>query len=286
MGRLRTLKPEFFTHESLCELGALHRLLYAGLWCYADREGRLEDRPRYLKTVILPYDNCDVDAMLADLEHRGFIVRYEAGEKSCIAIPAFHRHQRPHPKERPSELPPPPVGAFSGGPRLATPPQGTAITHAAEMPGKGTTKPRKSTVEPGKDQHEQCGLGDLGLGDLGGGDLRALPVTEHEVATVLTVYEYFRENFHRRQLTPSAEERDAILARLREGYDATDQRQAIDGLRNSTWHRKRGFNALRYALADRDTVERCMEWAINPPDEATSDALRADPNGGILRGAS
>ena len=44
MARARLLKPGFFTNEDLCELPAFGRLLFAGLWTIADREGRLEDR--------------------------------------------------------------------------------------------------------------------------------------------------------------------------------------------------------------------------------------------------
>src|SRR5688572_879723 len=96
MARLRTLKPEFFTHEQLCELSPLHRLLYEGLWCYADRVGRLEDRPRFLKTVILPNDACNVEPKLDDLERSGFIHRYEVDGRRFIHIPAFLRHQKTH----------------------------------------------------------------------------------------------------------------------------------------------------------------------------------------------
>ena len=158
MARLRTLKPEFFTHELLGELSPLHRLLYQGLWCYADREGRLEDRHRYLKTVILPYDSCDVDAMLGDLEVKGFILRYIVGGRRLISIPAFVRHQKPHPKEAQSVLP---------GPESINPKGSMHENLDLVEPGKDLVLPRKGTVEPGKDLCEQGGLGDLGLGDLG-----------------------------------------------------------------------------------------------------------------------
>jgi hypothetical protein len=105
MARLRTLKPSFFTHEELGELSPLHRLLFQGLWCYADRDGYLEDRPKLLKTVVLPYDKCDIDALLTDLAVKGFIVRYLAGGKRCIHIPAFGVHQKPHAREPSYELP-------------------------------------------------------------------------------------------------------------------------------------------------------------------------------------
>lgn len=107
MPRLRTLKPSFFTNDLLAEVPPLGRLLFAGLWCQADREGRLEDRPRRLKAEVLPYDDCDVDALLNDLAARGFIVRYAVADSRYIAIPKFEAHQSPHIKEPASTIPAP-----------------------------------------------------------------------------------------------------------------------------------------------------------------------------------
>ncbi len=96
MARIRTIKPEFFLDEDLGELSALHRLAFAGIWCQADCAGRLEDRPRRLKLQVLPYDDCDFDRLLADLEACSgrFIVRYEAGGERFIQIRNFLKHQR------------------------------------------------------------------------------------------------------------------------------------------------------------------------------------------------
>lgn len=107
MSRMRTIKPSFFTHEVLAELSPLHRILFQGLWCNADREGRMEDRPKYIKAVVLPYDDADVESMLSDLQRAGFILRYRVAGQSYICIPAFHKHQRPHPNEAKSAIPPP-----------------------------------------------------------------------------------------------------------------------------------------------------------------------------------
>jgi hypothetical protein len=97
--RQRTLSPGFFVNEDLLTLSPLHRLLFAGLWCLADRQGRLEDRPRKIKLQILAGDDCDVDGMLTDLAEHKLIIRYESDGKRLIAIPAWSRHQHPHPNE-------------------------------------------------------------------------------------------------------------------------------------------------------------------------------------------
>lgn len=108
MSRLRTIKPGFFLDEELAECDPLARILFAGLWVIADREGRLEDRPRRIKAEVLPYDECDVDYLLDALEGIGCIVRYEVDGGRFIAIPTWHEHQQPHYKEALSVLPPPP----------------------------------------------------------------------------------------------------------------------------------------------------------------------------------
>jgi hypothetical protein len=103
--RSRNIKPGFFENEILAELPALARLLYIGLWCYADREGRFEWRPKRIKALILPYDECDIDAMLMSLHAMTFIDMYETPNGRVGFIPKFKEHQNPHPHEAKSKLP-------------------------------------------------------------------------------------------------------------------------------------------------------------------------------------
>lgn len=106
MARIRTIKPQFFTSEDICRLSAFARLLFQGLWCEADREGYLEDRPFQLKMRLLPVDDCNVDALLWELAGAGLIDRYRADDgKDYIRIVTFLEHQRPHPKEPKSFVP-------------------------------------------------------------------------------------------------------------------------------------------------------------------------------------
>lgn len=116
MARSRNIKPGFFQNELLAEADPLARLLFAGLWTLADREGRMEDRPKRIKAALLPYDGCDVDGLLNQLAERGFIVRYVVGGIPLILVVNFTKHQNPHCKEAASHLPPPHEhGACIGG---------------------------------------------------------------------------------------------------------------------------------------------------------------------------
>lgn len=101
------MKPGFFKNEDLAECGMTARVLFAGLWCFADREGRLEDRPKRLKAEIFPYDNCDIDKELIKLAAAGFLLRYAVNGENYLQVLNFTKHQNPHVKENASTIPAP-----------------------------------------------------------------------------------------------------------------------------------------------------------------------------------
>ncbi|MBD1601163.1 hypothetical protein [Pseudomonas typographi] len=105
MARARNIKPGLFTNELLVELPAFDRLLFIGLWCLADRDGRLEDRPKRIKLALFPYDTYDVSEGLGRLAAAGFIDRYEAEGFTVVEIVNFLKHQKPHGSEKDGCLP-------------------------------------------------------------------------------------------------------------------------------------------------------------------------------------
>ena len=107
MARARNIKPGFFTNELLVELPFEHRLLFIGLWCLADKDGRLYDRPKKIKMEVFPADNVDVDEGLTLLHSYGFVNRYERDGEKCIQIVNWHKHQSPHHTEKQSLIKPP-----------------------------------------------------------------------------------------------------------------------------------------------------------------------------------
>lgn len=105
MARSRNIKPGFFQNEDLQELDFATRLFFIGLWTEADKEGRLEDRPKKLKNALFPADDVEVEQMLEGLAAYGFISRYERAGKKIIQIVKWAKHQNPHRREAPSTLP-------------------------------------------------------------------------------------------------------------------------------------------------------------------------------------
>lgn len=111
--RSRNIKPGFFKNDQLAECSCWARLLFPGLWMLADREGRLEDRPKRIKGELLPFDGQDVEPLLQELTERGFIYRYAVAGQNYIQVLNFSKHQSPHHSEKNSVIKPPPLPEFS-----------------------------------------------------------------------------------------------------------------------------------------------------------------------------
>ena len=144
MARARNIKPGFFTNEDLVEIDPLGRLLFIGLWTLADREGRLDDRPKKIKMEVFPCDNCDVDELLEQLAEKGFILRYQVGSGKYIQIVNFSKHQNPHKNEKPSEIPAPNCEKEESAPEESS----TTPVMERTTPEKAESAPEKAVVAP------------------------------------------------------------------------------------------------------------------------------------------
>lgn len=132
--RARDIKPGFYKSDQLAECSMTARLLFPGLWMLADREGRLENRPRKIKAEIFPFDDVDVAPLLVELENAGLIRTYEVNGTALIWIPQFKRHQSPHKNEKSSEL--------------AAHPDDLFVTCPVQEQAKDKTTPEKEGTAP------------------------------------------------------------------------------------------------------------------------------------------
>jgi hypothetical protein len=111
MARIRTVKPEFFRHEGIQDmaqrLGPHVMLVFSGIWCLADREGRFEWRPRQMKLDILPFLDFDMSAAMDALAEAKFLRKYSVGGNLYGQVESWSRHQIPGRDEPPSEIPAP-----------------------------------------------------------------------------------------------------------------------------------------------------------------------------------
>ncbi len=96
MARYRTIKPEFWTSEQVVECSLEARLLFIGLWNFADDGGVIPQSNKSLKMKIFPADDYTSETiriMLDELSSNGLIELYEVGESRYIRVIAWH-HQK------------------------------------------------------------------------------------------------------------------------------------------------------------------------------------------------
>jgi hypothetical protein len=117
--RARNLKPSYFKNEDLAKCSFPARYLFAGLWCMADRDGKLENRPLRIKAEIFPFDSVDVPVLLAELEAANtddpLILCYIVAKTGYIKIPKFQKHAAPHYSEKSSNFPDPQPFQYHSG---------------------------------------------------------------------------------------------------------------------------------------------------------------------------
>lgn len=110
MARIRSVKPELCTSETMAEVSAVAERTFVRLWTHCDDEGRCKDNPKLLKAALFPLHDdvttADVDAHLWELSDRGLIVRYSIAGDPYLHVPSWHDHQKPQ-KRQTSKLPGP-----------------------------------------------------------------------------------------------------------------------------------------------------------------------------------
>jgi hypothetical protein len=154
MARIRTIKPDFFTSESVASLPYESRLTFIGLWTYADDEFRCVDNPKLIRAAIWPLDDRtlgDIEKDIDELAAAGMVVRYSVDGRNYLHIPGMAAHQRIN-RPTPSKLPPPPTNGNAVKPHGALTEHSRSthprLTHDSPPERKGTEQGTGKGVTP------------------------------------------------------------------------------------------------------------------------------------------
>jgi hypothetical protein len=93
MARIRTIKPDFWTDETLTECSLNARLLFIGTFNFADDNGNLEASAKQLKMKVFPADNIDCSPLLSELINHGLLIEYSVSGVKYLNIKGFKKHQ-------------------------------------------------------------------------------------------------------------------------------------------------------------------------------------------------
>ena len=97
MARNRTISPDFWTWEAVIDCTLMTRLLFIGLWTFADDFGVQRLRPRTIRMQVFPGDeisNEQVRAMIDELALRGLVRIYEVEGLEYVEVVDWSQLQR------------------------------------------------------------------------------------------------------------------------------------------------------------------------------------------------
>ncbi len=122
MARIRSIKPEFWTSEQVLECSPIARLMFVGMWNFADDMGRMPCSPKSIKAQVFPSDDISLDSvrgMLNELSSNGLILIYSVEDKDYLQITGW-AHQRID-KPQPAKYPAPFFDDSKNAPRTIPP---------------------------------------------------------------------------------------------------------------------------------------------------------------------
>jgi hypothetical protein len=108
--RIRSIKPEFWSDQTIVSLDFFTRLLYIALWNFADDHGRNRAISKEISGFAFPLDdevdNKMVESALQTLAEKGRIILYDANGLRHYQVVAWTKHQSVN-RPTDSRIPPP-----------------------------------------------------------------------------------------------------------------------------------------------------------------------------------
>lgn len=98
MARNRMIRPQFWESEPVSRLSMQARLLFIGLWNFADDEGVITNNHSFIKSRVFPYDEnvrpTDMSKWLTELSDARMIVPVKCRKDGYYVIRSFREHQK------------------------------------------------------------------------------------------------------------------------------------------------------------------------------------------------
>lgn len=159
MSRIRTIKPDFWSSEQVMSVSMQARLLFIGIWNFADDAGRFRWKPATLKAQILPGDDvtsAQVSGWLDELAGVGLLQRYSRATPGLVEEFGFVTGWRHQSIKNPSQSRYPEPGAsLTVSPVLPQPyPSPTpTLTHGSSPLGSSGILPKGKGSASARDPH-------------------------------------------------------------------------------------------------------------------------------------
>lgn len=175
MARIRTIKPEFWTNERVMECSKTARLMFIGMWNFADDLGRLPLSAKTIKAQIFPSDDIssgDILGMVGELSANGLVLTYEVEGRQYIQIVGW-QHQRID-KPQPGKCPSPVNGYSKSVPGMVATEGKVGDSKVEEGNSEANASGAVAPPDPSVAEREYFDRGKQILGKSAGGQLAKL----------------------------------------------------------------------------------------------------------------
>lgn len=172
MARYRTIKPEFWTSEQVMECSPITRLMFIGMWNYADDHGRIPLSPKTIKAQLFPNDPITAETirgMIDELSSNGLVRPYVIDGKEYLLITGWH-HQKIDKPQKPKY--PDPTEHSPNIPRMVAP---------EREKGREGKEEDAASAAPASEEKQIYDLGKELLGSNSGGIIKKLIVAKDGV---------------------------------------------------------------------------------------------------------
>lgn len=275
MSRIRTIKPEFWVSEQVIACTPIARLLFVGMWSFADDNGVHPTSYIRLKAEIFPADNCsveDIKTWINELMYNRLIREYAIDEKSYWIITGWKRHQR---IDKPTYRHPLPqsdlkkIGDNSTTTQRELDEPSLSTLHSLDEP---STTEWKGMESNGKEK-DICEV-ETSPGDVS--DTTSL-------AGMNEIFQHWQAVMNHPRAKFDIKRQRALKNALKLGYSISDLKKAIDGCANSLFHmgqndRQEVYDHIMLIFRDAEHIERFM----NNADGSNANSSTADLMAGVI----
>ena len=237
MSRIRTIKPEFWVSEQILSCSPNARLLFIGMWNFADDHGVHPASYIRLKAEIFPADNCtseNIKTSINELIKNGLIREYTVEGKSYWIVTGWGSHQR---IDRPTYRYPTPESS------LKTIVDNSTTTRRELIEASQSTLrivDESSTTEwNGMDRNGK----DLNIGEV---ETSPCDISDSTLSASNQVFQHWQTVMNHPHAKLDKKRKGKIKQALKLGYSVADLKQAIDGCAKTPFNMGKNDNGQRY----------------------------------------
>lgn len=272
MPRNRMIKSEFWTSEQVISCSPMARLIFIGLWNFADDNGVHPASFVKIKAEVFPGDNIDINEVkkwIADLIQQGLLREYVINEKTYWIVTGWKIHQKidkptyryPTPQSDLKLIPFSPELNSTSNRQMVVEDSPSTRRDLNNPEPKGSDEIEKKEKKNQKEKH---------ICEVETSPIDVSPAISS--ANKEEIFHYWQETMNHPQAKLDKKRGGIIHKALQLGYSVVDLKKAINGCAQTPFNmgeneRRQIYDDISLILRDAEHIERFMNNSTNPPNE-------------------